>query len=172
LPSAQTEDIVVVLEQEHQELLNQFNEFAFVSISQWDEMFWNLMCRLKRHGAAMDFVVAPHLASLPGGDEVRKELTYEQMEIEELLDRMAPLHVSDALFGGLFRLVQSAVRDQQRREEQFVGPLLAAALSTDDRRAMGRRFRPIRQAPHQPSPPLLSDTCREELLEVRQRMAA
>jgi Hemerythrin HHE cation binding domain len=166
----ETEDVVDVLRQEHQDVLNHCNEFAFAALDEWDELFWSLMCRLKRHGAAMEFVVTPQLARLDGGVNLAEDLISDQLEIEELLERMATIDAVEPAFGELLRMVTARVRDQHRRENEVLVPLLWSSCSADERAAMGHRYKPIRRPPQQPLPPMLDDGRADDPADSREHL--
>lgn len=147
------DDVVLLLEEDHQMVERKFAELSEAGPSTRGELFWKLTNDLVRHEVAEEIVVFPALRRLPGGDQVADARIAEQSEAEELLAKMEKMDAETPEFVGELATLKSAVLAHAKAEEETAFMMLRGVLDTDQRVELGKRYVKAKDAaPTHPHP--------------------
>jgi hemerythrin superfamily protein len=152
-----TDDIISLLEQDHQAVRERFSELEAAGVDDRAQLFWELMEQLVRHEVAEEAVVYPALRQEPGGDAIADARVAEESEAEQLLARLEKLDPATEEFKGAVRDLRAAVLDHAAKEEGEVFPLLAASGEDGYLALLGQKFKgeklaaPSHPHPHAPT---------------------
>ena len=150
----QQNDIIAVLERDHQSVKAMFSRFDSESSSRWGEMFRELTEMLVRHEVAEEEIVYPAVREdAPNGAHIADSCIHEQSEAEEMLDRMESEGVDSTQFPTLLAELRRSVLAHAEHEEREVFPALRAVEDAPRRLELGERFeRAKSKAPTHPHP--------------------
>ncbi|MGH9029388.1 MAG: hemerythrin domain-containing protein [Acidimicrobiales bacterium] len=134
------DDLVALLEQDHREIAQRFEELEAAGESLRAELFWKLTDELVRHEVAEEMVVYPALREVPGGDDIARVRLAEQGVAEEDLARIEKLDPLTAEFTEALAKLKAEVLQHANEEEVQALPFLAGSASSVQMLELGRRY--------------------------------
>jgi hemerythrin superfamily protein len=152
-----TDDIISLLEQDHQAIRERFSELDGARADDRPQLLWELVEQLVRHEVAEEAVVYPALRREPGGDAVADARVAEESEAEQLLARLEKLDPATQEFQGAVRDLRATVLDHAQKEESDVFPLLTTNEESGYLALLGQKFKgeklaaPSHPHPHAPN---------------------
>jgi len=136
-----TNDIVVLLEQDHEAVRERLLEFENADPNNRASLFLELTIELSRHEVAENMVLYPAIRSEPGGDVLADVRCGEASAIEGLLAHLEKLEPTTEEFMGAIRDLRSAVTSHAAQEEASFFPLLLAHEDGAYLALLGQKFR-------------------------------
>jgi hemerythrin superfamily protein len=153
-------DVLVLLEQDHQEAEALLKRFDDIPVDGRDEYFCEVVHMLVGHEVAEQLVVYPAVRDdAPNGGQVADARLAEQAEAEELLAEMEKLDSSLAVFTDKFQKLRDAVVRHAKAEESTAFELLRTFTTVARLEELGERYEkakasaPTHPHPHAPDTP-------------------
>ncbi|MFC0623666.1 hemerythrin domain-containing protein [Kribbella deserti] len=147
------EDIVALLERQHQEIRELFAEVETAEGDRKRDAFRELVRLLAIHETAEEEVVHPAVRSAEGGDAVVDERLDEEHRAKELLSTMTDVGTEGEGFDALLRQLRTDVLAHAENEEREEFPKLRAHYDDQQLRGMAVAARAAEaMAPTRPHP--------------------
>jgi len=133
---AQDQDIVKVLQSQHQQVRELLTTIGSASASDRAQPFNELISMLKAHETAEESVVYPAIRRV-GGESIADKRIAEQKEAETVIAGLQKADPSSSQFAEMFNKFHAAVEEHANAEESQVFPLLSQKFDEQTRRTMG-----------------------------------
>lgn len=153
-------DIIDLIQQDHDEVRELFGRLDTVSPQEREELFTTIVYELARHEAAEESIVHPTLRDeVAGGQTAAEDILQEESEAEDLMAEMEDMDPESDEFLDAFRRLRDDVLEHAEHEEDVEHPKLREELSEERRKEMGEAFTrlkeiaPTRPHPHTPQTP-------------------
>lgn len=148
------EDIIDLLEQDHDEVEELFDRLDGAAAWEREELFNEIVTELARHEAAEEALVHPAMRDeVADGRSAVEAILEEESEAEQLMADMEDMDPDRSEFLEAFEQLRTEVLAHAEHEESEEFPALRKTLSEARRREMGERFATIKDsAPTHPHP--------------------
>jgi hemerythrin superfamily protein len=133
-----SEDVITLLERQHQEIRTLFTELETVSSDTRRDVFRRLVRLLAVHETAEEEVVHPAARDAQGGDAVVDARLGEEHRAKELLSTLDEMGPDAEGFDVLLIELRDDVLAHADHEEQEEFPLIRASCSADQLRSMAK----------------------------------
>jgi hemerythrin-like domain-containing protein len=157
--SAQQQDVIEILEHDHREVEQMFDELAALrgdgseeAMSRRKDVMEQVTIELVRHSVAEEVLVYPAVADKISAEEAQ-HAREEHAEAEETLARLEKLDPSDAAFDEELSTLMHEIRHHIQEEEGEMFAQMRETFSAEDLRKMGSRVEAFKKvAPTRPHP--------------------
>lgn len=154
------QDVVTLLEQDHQAAETLLQRFDQTTLAERDEYFCEVVHTLVGHEVAEELVVYPIIRDgSPEGADLAKTRLDEQAGAERTLADLEDLDSQSDEFTTTFLQLRNAVLAHAQAEEATAFPLLVTATTVAEREELGARYEkakdtaPTHPHPHAPDTP-------------------
>jgi len=141
---AQDQDIVQVLQSQHEQVRQILTRLGKASATERAGQFEEFITMLKAHETAEESVVYPAIRGV-GGEAVADKRVAEQKEAEMVISRLQQADPASSEFAEMFNKFHAAVEKHAAAEESEVFPLLSKKFDEDSRRSMGSELQRAEQ---------------------------
>lgn len=147
-------DIIDLIQQDHNEVRELFSRLEDVSPSQRQELFETIVYELARHEAAEESIIHPTLRDeIDGGRSVAESILEGESEAETLMADMQDMDPESDEFLDSFRQLRDDVLERAEHEENVEHPKIREQISIERRQEMGEAFADLKEtAPTRPHP--------------------